>query len=291
MEPLRPSLAEAKDPSSSMGVQTYRGRGEERVNSSSVGIRVLARRKSPIEGVQGRRDKVGEYTNGSPPDVLLVLSSNSLCSELEAVLDPVILFVQSLRLYWTLQLSKLTFLVRIQVNLKCLVIAWERRGMIPSPTFVLSEGNKSPILFYNQEWDKELEASSKEWPLTMIENTSKGKESIEPLAVDFSFFRRPCTDYSVEEVWDGENLNTEIVSKWVSSKLKVIAGCIGVAFSGHEMETIHLLSRIERTLALAKTSAQRSPSSSIRSRELRRLEFGVNYDRSSTSGGWKVSNG
>ena len=87
------------------------------------------------------------------------------------------------------------------------------KGGDPSPTFVLSEGNKSPTLFHNQEWDKELEASGKEWPLTMIENTSKGKESIEPLAVDFSFFRRPCNDYSVEEVWDGENLNSEIVSK------------------------------------------------------------------------------
>jgi len=69
----------------------------------------------------------------------------------------------------------------------------------------------------------------------MLENTSKGKESYESLAVYFSFFHRPCIDFSVEEVWDGENLNTEIVSEWVASKLKVIAGCIGVAFLGHEM--------------------------------------------------------
>jgi len=87
-------------------------------------------------------------------------------------------------------------------------------------------------------------------------------------------------------------LNAEIVSKWVASKLKVIAGCIGVAFLGHEMETIQLLSRIERSLAPVETSAVRSPSSSRRSRELRRLEFGVNYDRLTTSSsGGKVSYG
>jgi len=79
---------------------------------------------------------------------------------------------------------------------------------------MLSEGNKSPVLFHNQgEWDKEVEASIKKWPLALIENTSRGKESFEPLAVDFSFFQRPCIEYSVEEVWDGENLNSEIVSR------------------------------------------------------------------------------
>ena len=162
----------------------------------------------------------------------------------------------------------------------------------PSP-YMLTEGIKSPVLFHNQgERDKEVEASVREWPLALMENTPKGKESYEPLAVDFSFFQRPCTDFSVEEVWDGKNLNTEIVSKWVASKLKVIAGCIGVAFSGHEMETIQLLSRIERSLAPVETSAVRSSSSSRRSRELRRLEFGVNYDRSTTSSsGRKVSYG
>jgi len=153
----------------------------------------------------------------------------------------------------------------------------------PSPTSFPLEGNKSSVLFHNLgELDKEVKGSAKEWSLAMLENTSKGKESYEP-AVDFSFFQRPCTNFSVEEVWDGENLNTEILSKWVASKLKVIAGCIGVAFPGHEMETIQLLSRIERSLVPAKTSALRSPSSSRRSRELRRIEFGVNYDRSTTS--------
>ena len=51
-----------------------------------------------------------------------------------------------------------------------------------------------------------------------------------------------------------------------------------MAFSGYEMETIQLLSRIEKNLAPDKTIVQRSPPSSRRLRELRRFEFGVNYD-------------
>ena len=153
--------------------------------------------------------------------------------------------------------------------------------------------SKSIVIAHNrEEWDKERVAFVEGWPVTMEEITTKGKESVEPLAVDFSFFQKPCTNYSAEEVWDGEKLNSDIVSKWVASKLKSIAGCIGVAFTGHEMETIQLLSRIERSLTPALNSAQRSPSSSKRSRELRRLEFGVNYDRLATStSGWKASNG
>ena len=87
----------------------------------------------------------------------------------------------------------------------------------------------------------------------------------------------------VEEVWDDENLNSELVSKWVTSKLKNITGCIGVAFSGYEMEIIQLLSRIEKSLVPDKATVQRSLPSSRRLRELRRLESGVNYDRLITS--------
>jgi len=65
-ESLRPTLVEAEGPCSSMAVQTYRGRGEGRLNSSSGGTWVLARRKPPLEGVQGMWDKAGEFTNGSP---------------------------------------------------------------------------------------------------------------------------------------------------------------------------------------------------------------------------------
>jgi len=282
-EALRPTLAEdevvAADPSSSLAMQVYRGRGEERGFTSPVGVRVMSRCKSPTKGVRAGKDKAVEYSIGSSPDVLLVLSSKSLCFEDENVLDPAA---------FEANLSS-----QDPGNLKVSSIQVGEKVGDLSTTFILSEGNKSLVLPHNQgEWDKEMETSVKRWPVTMGEDITKGKESVEPLAVDFSFFQKPCTNYSVEEVWDGENLNSEIVSKWVASKLKSIAGCIGVAFTGHEMETIQLLSRIERSLVPALNSVQSSPSSSRRSRELRRLEFGVNYDRSATStSGWKVSNG
>ena len=53
-------------------------------------------------------------------------------------------------------------------------------------------------------WDKRQDASVKEWPLAMIGNTLRGKESLDPLAVDYSFFQRPSNAGLVEEVWDGE---------------------------------------------------------------------------------------
>ena len=73
------------------------------------------------------------------------------------------------------------------------------------------------------------------------------------------------------------------MSKWVASKLKSITATIGVAFSGYESEVIHLLSRIEKNTAAPKQSVQMTPSAIRRQRELRRLEFGVNYDRVSAS--------
>ena len=111
------------------------------------------------------------------------------------------------------------------------------------------------------------------------------------MVVDYSFFESPNKAITAEEVWDWENLNSELVSKWVASKLKNIAGCMGVTFSGYELETIQLLSRIEKSLVPVKTTVQRSPPSSRSLRELRRLEFGVNYDRSSsTSSGSEMLN-
>ena len=69
----------------------------------------------------------------------------------------------------------------------------------------------------------------------------------------------------------------------MASKLKSIAAAIGVAFSGYESEVTHLLSRIEKNSVVPKQSVQRTPSAIRRQRELRRLEFGVNYDRVSAS--------
>ena len=142
------------------------------------------------------------------------------------------------------------------------------------------------------EWGNRKKGAVQDSPLVKLAHTSKGEEPYVPLAVDFSFFQSPNDGYSVDDVWDGENLNPEMVSKWVASKLRSIAGCIGVAYSGYEMETIQLLSRIDKSFATAKSSVKRFPPSSRRLRELRRLEFGVNYERTnSTSSGLKVLNG
>jgi len=51
-----------------------------------------------------------------------------------------------------------------------------------------------------------------------------------PFAVDFSLLQNSNESFSVGDVWDGQNVNFEVVSKWVASKLKGIASCIGVAF-------------------------------------------------------------
>ena len=103
-------------------------------------------------------------------------------------------------------------------------------------------------------WSNRQEEDAQVWPLVKSGHTSRGEERYEPLAVDFSFFQSPGVGYSVDDVCDGEALNAEMVSKWVASKLKSIAGCIGVAFSGYELETIQLLSRIEKSIATAKPS-------------------------------------
>ena len=76
------------------------------------------------------------------------------------------------------------------------------------------------------------------------------------------------------------------MSKWVASKLKSIAATVGVAFSGYENEVIQLLSRIEKSGfggGVLKQSMHRSPPANRRQRELKRLEFGVNYDRINAS--------
>ena len=66
------------------------------------------------------------------------------------------------------------------------------------------------------------------------------------MAVDFSFMQSPNELFFVDNTWDGESVNSGMVSKWVAFKLKSIAATIGVAFSGYESEVIQLLSRIEK---------------------------------------------
>ena len=59
-----------------------------------------------------------------------------------------------------------------------------------------------------------------------------------------------------------------------------------MTFSGYESEVIQLLSRIEKNSSgcgVLKHSMHRSSPAYRRQRELKRLEFGVNYDRISAS--------
>ena len=121
-----------------------------------------------------------------------------------------------------------------------------------------------------------------DWPLVPIAQTNV--EDVEtPLAIDFSFLQSSNDSFSVEDIWDGENVNSGNVSKWVASKPKNITATIGVAFSGYESEVTQLCSRIEKNSVVRKQSVQRTLSAISRQRELRKLEFGVNYDRASAS--------
>jgi len=54
-------------------------------------------------------------------------------------------------------------------------------------------------------------------------------------------------------------------------------------FFYYEKEVINLLSRIEKNDVTPKPSVLRTPPPIRRQRELKRLEFGVNYDRASSS--------
>jgi len=144
----------------------------------------------------------------------------------------------------------------------------------------VSSRNNAPTSRFR---DTTQELVRHEWPLVPMGSCSRIDDLVAPLAVDYSCFQGPSNCYSVEDVWDGMNVNSDKVSKWVASKLKSIAACIGVSFSGYEHKVIHLLSRIENSNVTPKPAVQRTPPSSRRQRELRRLEFGVNYDRPCTS--------
>lgn len=144
----------------------------------------------------------------------------------------------------------------------------------------VSSRNNAPA---SRFWDTTDEFAGHEWPLVPMDSCTGVDDLVAPLAVDYSSFHGPNRSYSVEDVWDGENVNSDNVSKWVASKLKSIAACIGVAFSGYEHEVIHLLSRIENSSVIPKPTVQRTPPSTRRQRELKRLEFGVNYERPCTS--------
>ena len=119
------------------------------------------------------------------------------------------------------------------------------------------------------------EPSENVWPLVSAAQ-SNGEDEVAPLAVDFSFLQSAQDSFSVEDIWNGENADSGMVSKWVASKLKGIAATIVVAISGYKSEVTHSLSRIEKNsvgCVVPKQSVQRTPPAVRRQRELRRLEF------------------
>jgi len=122
-----------------------------------------------------------------------------------------------------------------------------------------------------------------EWPALQMGSPADIEIMETPLAVDFSYQQNPIDSFSAEGMWEGGKVDSEKVSKWVVAKLRGVAACLGVAFSGYENEVINLLSRIEKNGVLSKTSVLRTPPAVTRQRELKRLEFGVNYERASSS--------
>jgi len=293
--PVRPAVVEVRDSSSGKVMQVFRERGTQVCSSS----------EPPSEEMLGRVVEDGKTSNFSPPDALLVLPSNSPTFEAKDVLDPAAfeaaLSTKALGNHFAPKsvehdavlacagsnevsaLSTLCTSVPMFGNKGAGIKVGESH-----PTIMFSEASAQ----YQGGWCNRQEGPAKDWSLAVIGNTTRNENSSEPLAVDFSFVQGNNTAFSAEEAWDGENLNSEYVSKWVASKLKSIAGCIGVAFTGYEGETIQLLSRIEKSIVPVKSSVQRLPPSSRSLRELRRLEFGVNYDRSiASSSGLKVFNG
>jgi len=66
-------------------------------------------------------------------------------------------------------------------------------------------------------------------------NSSDAEFLDTPLAVFFSFEQSPIESFSVEDIWEDGKVDSMKVSKWVAAKLKGVAACLGVAFSGYEM--------------------------------------------------------
>ena len=104
-------------------------------------------------------------------------------------------------------------------------------------------------------------------------NTSEADILEIPLAVDFSYLQSTNDSFFVEDIWDGDSVISENVSKWVASKFKSIAACIGVNFSGHQNEVINLLFRIEKNSVISKPSVHGTPPAIRPQRELRMLEL------------------
>ena len=71
------------------------------------------------------------------------------------------------------------------------------------------------------------ELAGHEWPLVPMGSCSRVDDSVAPLAVDYSCFQGPSNSYSVADVWDGMNVNSDKVSKWVACNLKARPPVLG----------------------------------------------------------------
>jgi len=74
----------------------------------------------------------------------------------------------------------------------------------------MSSRNNAPT---SRFWDTTQELAGHEWPLVPLGSCSGVDDSVAPLAVDYSCFQGPTNSYSVEDVWDGMDVNSDKVSK------------------------------------------------------------------------------
>jgi len=67
-----------------------------------------------------------------------------------------------------------------------------------------------------------------DWPLISVGSTSDFENMETPLVADCYSLYNTDKSFSVEDVWDGVNVNSGNVRKWVASKLQNIATYISV---------------------------------------------------------------
>ena len=183
-------MAEVEASSSSRAMQVIRGkevRGNDLLNSnlSNGATRTYVRRRPPYEGLHGENVSDGTSVCDPPPDMELVLSSNSCWSGAEPLFDPAA-FEASLSVQAPGDPKVPSFRLGVQ-------------GGELSSALLISEVNLSQDSSHNQGVRvKRKEGTVTEWPLATLGNRSRGEVAIEPLAVDYSFFQKPNKALTVE---------------------------------------------------------------------------------------------
>lgn len=86
-------------------------------------------------------------------------------------------------------------------------------------------------------------------------------------------------DDPLSEAGPEESGDFEVVSRWVLEKMRLVAKSAGISFREVEKEAIHLFSLLEQRRVVSSPRPKRSPASSRRGKELKRLTFGVNNYR------------